>query len=376
MTRETEKITLPVFSAGTTRHLLIHRWGKGLNGKAYIQASLHADEIPGLLVAHHLIRLLEEADIQGQITGEIVVVPFANPIGLNQHVFDMHMGRHFLETGENFNRAWPDLAAGVSGRVASSLTDNAQTNVALIRDAIRAEIAALTPLREDEALKKSLLAEAADSDIVLDLHCDSDSVMHLYLGSPLWPDARDIAAELGSHVQLLAEVSGGNPFDEACGGIWWALANRYPDHPIPPACLSATVELRGESDVADEYAAKDASALFRILQRRGFISGDPGPLPQLLQDATPLDGVDTIEAEAPGVFACRVKAGDVVEKGALLGEIVPLDDPTAERIPVITRTAGVVYGMRRHRFVRPGQVIIKIAGPEPLAWRKGDLLNV
>ncbi|MFX8335598.1 hypothetical protein ABTL52_20315, partial [Acinetobacter baumannii] len=80
-------------------------------------------------------------------------------------------------------------------------------------------------------------------------------------------------------VTLLAEISGGNPFDEAVSGPWWALAKRFPDHPIPPACFAATVELRGAKLVEDALAASDAAGLHRFLQRRGVIAGDPGPLP-------------------------------------------------------------------------------------------------
>ena len=65
---------------------------------------------------------------------------------------------------------------------------------------------------------------AHDADLVLDLHADNQAVMHLYTGTPLWPEVRDLAAELGARAVLLAEVSGGNPFDEACSGPWWALA--------------------------------------------------------------------------------------------------------------------------------------------------------
>jgi hypothetical protein len=59
-----------------------HRYGKpGARPKAYLQASLHADEIPGMLAAHHLIGLLDDADKRGEIKGEIIVVPVANPVG-------------------------------------------------------------------------------------------------------------------------------------------------------------------------------------------------------------------------------------------------------------------------------------------------------
>ena len=118
-------------------------------------------------------------------------------------------------------------------------------------------------------LRHALLTLAHDADLVLDLHADNQAVVHLYIGTPLWPDAADLAAELGARAVLLAEISGGNPFDEACSGPWWALARRFPEAAIPPACLAATVELRSNNDVDDRLAEDDAQALMRFLMRRG-----------------------------------------------------------------------------------------------------------
>jgi len=83
MSKRIDRIDLPCMSPGTERHLKVHRYGTpGARPKAYIHASLHADEIPGMMAAHHLIRRLDEADKRGEIKGEIIVVPVANPIGL------------------------------------------------------------------------------------------------------------------------------------------------------------------------------------------------------------------------------------------------------------------------------------------------------
>ena len=65
--RITEKIELPRVSPGTSRYFLLHRWGNSGHRRAYIQASLHADEIPGLLVANHLIRMIDAAEKRGDI---------------------------------------------------------------------------------------------------------------------------------------------------------------------------------------------------------------------------------------------------------------------------------------------------------------------
>ena len=78
-------------SLGSQKTLTSFHFGKRSEGsdcgpKVYIQASLHAEELPGMLVAHHLRAMLESAETAGQIRGEIILVPVANPIGLAQRV--------------------------------------------------------------------------------------------------------------------------------------------------------------------------------------------------------------------------------------------------------------------------------------------------
>ena len=63
-----------------------HYGAAGGGKKVYIQASLHADEVPAMLVAHVLRRELERLDAEGRVRGEIMLVPAANPIGLSQVV--------------------------------------------------------------------------------------------------------------------------------------------------------------------------------------------------------------------------------------------------------------------------------------------------
>lgn len=55
--------------------------------------------------------------------------------------------------------------------------------------------------------------------------------------------------------------------------------------------------------------------------------------------------------------------------------VVNIEDPDAPRVPVITRTAGIVFGLRRHKLARPGEICIKVAGDAPLPWRTGHLLT-
>ena len=376
MIRRTETIHLPRVAPGTARGFPVHRWGQAGGPKAVLQASLHADELPGQLVLHHLMPKLDAAAEAGAIRGEIVVVPFANPAGLAQSAWGRHHGRHDFETIANFNRHYPDLTDAVAARIAGRLGDDAAANVALIREGLRAEIAELRPRTEADALRVALMGIAADADVLLDLHCDETGLLYLYTGAHLWPAAADLVADLGCHAALLSDDSGGNPFDETLGGIYWRLRDRFPGKPIPSACLAATIELRGQADVDDALARRDADALFRFLVRRGFVAGDPGPLPPPFCEGTPFEAVDVLESPSAGLIVWRRRLGERVAKGEVVADILDLSEgPNGTLAPVAARTDGILFTRVLHPLARPGTKIAKIAGREKLPWRTGYLLE-
>ena len=374
---EIVRVPLTATAPGSPRHLTLVRYGSAdARPKAYLQAALHADEIPGLLVLHHLRTLLDSAAARGEIRGQVLINCYANPIGLAQNVSTRLLGRYALSGAGNFNRHYPDISDAVAARVSNKLGGNAVANAAAIRGAINQVLDARTAVEETDVLRLTLMRLAADSDIVLDLHCDEEAVLHLYLGTPLWPEGADLSAQLGSRVTLLATQSGGNPFDEAVGGIWWSLADRFANKPIALGCLSATVELRGETDVNDETARRDAENLLVFLRRRGVIAGAPGPLPPPLCDATPLEGADIVRAPVQGVVSYTRALGEKVEAGDVVAVIVDpgAEDPKASRTEVRTVASGLLVTRRITRFTRPGDVLVKVAGATPLAERVGGPL--
>ncbi|HPE74150.1 MAG TPA: succinylglutamate desuccinylase/aspartoacylase family protein, partial [Candidatus Competibacter sp.] len=186
-------------------------------------------------------------------------------------------------------------------------------------------------------------------------------------------------AELGAAAILLEEEPGGNPFDEACAGPWWKLrAALATEGPVPLACFATTVELRGQMDVSDEYAAADAAALLRFLRRCGVIAGEPGPLPESRCQPTPLNGVDVLTAPVAGVLVYRKRLGDAVSAGEVVAELVdPLGEPLgAARLTVRAATSGLLFARMGERLARPGQKFCKVAGREPLSYRQsGKLLE-
>lgn len=374
----TFKIDLPSPAPGTRRALLVHRYGQpGARPKAYFQAALHADEIPGLLVAQHLLRQLEQARAENRIIGEILVVPVANPIGLSQHLNGRLLGRFDFESTGNFNRAFPDLSAVAAERLRGRLRADPEANAIRIREVLRVILAEQQTVREASALKLALLSLAIDADYVFDLHCDSESLLHLYASRWHAGHARDLGADLGAAAILLEDDPGGSPFDEACAGPWWKLrAALAEEGPIPLACFATTVELRGQADVTDECAAADAAALMRFLQRRGVIAGEAGPLPQPRCEATPLEGVDVLTAPTAGVLLYRKQLGDQVQAGEVVAEVVdPLGEPPGTaRSEIRAQTGGVLFARASERLARPGQKFCKVAGREPLNYRRAGTL--
>jgi predicted deacylase len=377
-TKSIKQYSLPAASLGNSRSLKTIHYGDQTAGrKAYIQAGLHADEAPGFVVMHHLIDLFDRADAENKIEGHIVLVPVANPIGVSQWRDEALHGRFDFFNNINFNRRHLDIAAQIAEQVKDRLGDKPEDNVALIRKTAGDILGSISPPDEAAALKHQLLLLSFDADIVLDLHCDYQALMHVYLGTPLWPDAKDLSAQLGAEVTLLAEDSGVTPYDEACSRIWWQLTKKFPDHPIPSACLAATVELRGMADVSHPQAQQDAQNIFWFLQRRGFIKGAAPEVPPLRNEATPLRGVEHLKATAPGVVVFLKAPGDSVNKGEGVAEIVnPLADERENCItPVKSAVSGIVFSINTDRFARPGRILAKIAGKEPIKEKGQDLLS-
>ena len=362
---------------GTRRSLYYHRFGKaGARPKAYLQASIHANELPGAMALHHLMPMLVAADRRGRIKGEIVVVPTVNPIGLAQFVGNNHLGRYDFLGRDNFNRNWLDLSGAVADRVGDRLERNASDNVRTIRSAALAALAAMRPVNELQTLRVEVMKLAADADLVLDLHCDMEAVLHLFISRRDWPGpARALAADLGAAATLYND-----PWPESLtfsgvnSALWARLAARFPAANVPQACLSATVEYRGQHDVNHALGEADAQNLYRFLVRRGMVSGRAGKLPRLKGEATPIGGMDVGYSPRTGILVYHVAKGSRVRKGAPVCEVI---DPSDARGPkaraqVVARSDGVLFSRKLDgRLAWPGMVLFRIAGPSLLGHRKG-----
>jgi uncharacterized protein len=367
-----DTVLLSHATTGTTRSLTVYRFGDtSKRPQLYVQSSLHADEIPGMLVSVHLCNRLEALEREGKVRGHVVVVPCANPIGLSQSIHGAAFGRFAFADGTNFNRYFADLTQGAAAHLLGLLSKDAEHNIRLVRNALKEELANTQATTELAALKRALLELAFDADYVLDLHCDGESVSHVYTATSLATRCKPLAALLGAEALLTAEVSGDNPFDEAISRPWTELARMFPEYPIESAAFSATIELRGEADVSDALATKDAQAIIDFAILNGIIDGDAPIVPAAKCTATPLAGVLPIVAPSAGVVVFTKMPGEHVAVGEEVARIV--DPLTRESVSLKSEVAGVMYARIRSRYAIAGQRVAKIAGANPV--RSGKLLS-
>jgi predicted deacylase len=299
--------------------------------KAYLQAALHGNELPGVAALHILLPKLRAAEAEGRLKGSVTVVPFANPIGLNQFLWDDHQGRFFYGSRTNFNRAF-------------ALIDRPDTSLLSLPNDVSC----------DRRLKATLQTLALDADLVLDLHCDNEGPNYLYMPAELWPHSADLAAALDCGAVLTFEGGTDASFDEAAFRPHLASGNFE-------RRVVATVELKGVHDVGPETAWKDGEGLYRFLVGRGVIAdASAAPVGPFTGKGVPQSYVEMVRAPVGGMAFFHVKPGDVVKAGQLVAEMIPV--PGDPSVPVHAVAPGLVLTRVLARAIRVGDDLLKIVG--------------
>lgn len=361
-------------SLGTFREIVSFQFKGRFSGgpKVYIQAGLHASELPGLLVAHYLREKLLKEEESGLLIGEVILVPVSNPVGLDQTLLTYQMGRFDLASGENFNRYFPSLVEEVALQVECVLTNNAQENVKIVRRVLSDVISKRETARAVDSLRNTLLKLSCDADITLDLHCDCESVLHLYTHPSSIDDVMPLAALMGAHATLYALEQGNNCFDEIAASFWAKLQLRLPKFPIPVPTVSVAIELRGQLDVSHSLAEQDAERILDFLRvRRVLTSPLSIEMPKANHEPTPLDGTEVLVAQRPGVIVYLQNCGAYLKPGDPVVDVV--DPISGESTRYCSGVKGVLFARQNRRYAMPGMDLAYIAGDIPLG--RGSLLS-
>lgn len=73
-------------------------------------------------------------------------------------------------------------------------SESATENTRIIRTLLKRLIVEAPVRDETDSLHQHLLGLACDADLVFDLHCDNDSVMHMYGTPTTWPVLEPLGA--------------------------------------------------------------------------------------------------------------------------------------------------------------------------------------
>ncbi len=237
--------------------------------KAYIQSGIHGSEVQGYLVALHLIEELLKNPPQGDVT----IVPIANPYGLNVKLGEYTLGRFDPVTGENWNRNYLDLSFLVSEFLEKNIGASFEDLLPLLKtrmvNYIQQKLDS-TPQSYSKKIALQLQQLALEADIVLDLHCDTVCVPHMYCPSY----AMESATHLGIPFIIEIPHAFGGALDEATFAPWIQLTQQYNEenqtYYIPPI-EAFTVELGNQEILHEEAATNYARRILWYLYNRGVL---------------------------------------------------------------------------------------------------------
>jgi len=160
----------------------------------YLQGNLHGPEIFGTAL---LLRLVQILGKQKSLKGKIIIVPCANPMGVNQIAYNSMIGRWNAQSGTNWNRIFP-----------MSPLKNHTEEISFYKNLLIEN-----NLSIESKLAATLRTLSAGANYVLDIHTTgSSSAEHLFTYPWMHRDFADLAVPI--HLELsLDDVVGA--FDES-----------------------------------------------------------------------------------------------------------------------------------------------------------------
>jgi predicted deacylase len=124
-------------------------------------------------------------------------------------------------------------------------------------------------------------------------------------------------------------------------------------------------------DTRVDQAQANCEAILGFLAEQGFIKGTWPAAPSECCEGMPFEGTQYLFAPHHGVISFLRDAGEWVEQGDALFEVV---DPLNDKLTTVRAgTSGVLFALDRGRYTQPGTWQAKVAGREPI--RVGKLIN-
>ncbi|QLG27709.1 succinylglutamate desuccinylase/aspartoacylase family protein [Halorarum halophilum] len=308
----------------------------------WVTGGVHGDEATGVAVAQDTARTARE--LADELAGAIVVVPFVSPAGLRRNERTTYYG------GDDPNRYFPDVE----------------------RESTR-------PPETQERVATRLFEAVADSaDLLVDCHtAQAGSVPFAIRDRVLYGEERteDEAEELASDLDRMVEAFGLPILTEypAEEYLEQSLQRSTAGAALNTAGIPAfTAELGGHSVVEEHARAAGVAGTFAVAAEFGLVDsipedvggadeeiGEPGAgVPDAPVDF-PVRRFVGPRAETAGLARHRVDAGDAVEEGEVVADVLSPHGETLESVE--SEHDGYVIGRREGLSVYEGQPVASMA---------------
>lgn len=299
--------------------------------KVYIQSSIHGAEVQGNIVLFHLLKHFQKADVNGEITGEITLVPNCNPVGSNLKSGEYTLGRFDPVNGQNWNRAYHydnDLIDEYANKI------NPESNIEQIKTEYRSKLKASIDKKLDniwglglaERLNLKLQRMALEADIVLDLHNGPVSTRHIYV-----PEYAKASAKFFNipNVILIPNVFSG-ALDEATFCPWWSLQNtlkeKFPSKDWDFGVEAFTVEMGSQEVIEFEAGVADAVSILTYLSHKKCFKTEQYLPKKMTRRAVYLKDYKVMFSQFGGMVEYVAKPGEAVKKGGVLARVLNIDE--------------------------------------------------
>ena len=211
------KLTVPVYS---------YKAEVNNAPNVYIQANMHGAEVQGNAVIFQLLELLKNCNIQGNI----ILVPYANPVACNHKNGEYTLGRFDPITGVNWNRMY-HFDETVIAPFAQQNIDASEEEIKLgfqqlLLDQIEQKLDHnIWGLTTGQRIAYQLQRMAHQADLVLDLHTGPISSKHLYC--PEYAKSSASFFDIPHTILIPNDFDGA--MDESTFCPWWNLQQAYKD---------------------------------------------------------------------------------------------------------------------------------------------------
>lgn len=297
----------------------------------WVTGGVHGDEATGVAVAQDVMR----EDLPGRLAGTVVCVPVVSPAGLRRNA------RHTYYGDDDPNRYFPDPEKESS-----------------------------RPPSVQERINKRLYDELVESaDALVDCHTAGVNSFPfairdriLYGERRTEEEAEALADELAGLVDAFGfPVLTEYPAEEY---IEQNLQRSTAGAVCNAAGIPAfTAEFGGHSVVTEKIRVAGVAGIYGVMDRMGMLDGWPDELPQPGEFEAPVS-YDVRRYRGPrtetaGLVRHRVQAGDVVEEGEIVADIVAA---TGEKLDTVKADHdGYVIGQKEGLAAYEGDAVLSMA---------------